>query len=305
VPAASLNLLLGRVLIAAAWSDGQLADPERSGLRDLMFRLPDLTVGDWKTLDAEVDVPVDATERTRRVRALQAAATTPDERRHVQAAIETLLAEGSGLGAEDRAVLEEVLASLETPSLLSRLGGLFQEPLRRRAQALTAFFQKEREFQDDVRRRIHRSVRARMSEHGHLTELSEEEFHRLCLAGAILARVAHVDEVVTKGEYSVIADALQQGWDLSVAGAALVTEIAISEVAHGLDDYALVREFFQCTTEKERIRFLGVLFRVAEADGHVSHEETEEIRLISKGLLLSHRHFIAAKTRVPQQRRDE
>jgi len=50
------------------------------------------------------------------------------------------------------------------------------------------------------------------------------------------------------------------------------------------------------TTEEKRKYFIDILFDVARSDGEASYEETEEIRLISKGLKLDHGQFIIAKT---------
>jgi uncharacterized tellurite resistance protein B-like protein len=65
----------------------------------------------------------------------------------------------------------------------------------------------------------------------------------------------------------------------------------------------LARDFFDVNTAEERLRFLDVLFNVAVADGEVSMEEIEEIRLISKSLKMSHEEFIAAKIKIPREKR--
>ncbi|MFQ5626516.1 MAG: TerB family tellurite resistance protein [Methyloligellaceae bacterium] len=70
-----------------------------------------------------------------------------------------------------------------------------------------------------------------------------------------------------------------------------------------MDYYRLTREFFSNTTREERVRFLDVLFNVADADGQVSVEEIEEIRTITRSLKLEHHEFIAAKLKVPKGRR--
>jgi tellurite resistance protein len=42
---------------------------------------------------------------------------------------------------------------------------------------------------------------------------------------------------------------------------------------------------------------------VADADGHVSHDEIEEIRRIAQSLNLTHKQFIGAKLKIPRERR--
>jgi uncharacterized tellurite resistance protein B-like protein len=79
--------------------------------------------------------------------------------------------------------------------------------------------------------------------------------------------------------------------------------MAASEVSKGLDYYRLTRQFFETTTEDERVAFLDALFAVAAGDGLASYDEIEEIRTIAYGLLLSHQQFIDAKLRLPAGQR--
>jgi uncharacterized tellurite resistance protein B-like protein len=70
-----------------------------------------------------------------------------------------------------------------------------------------------------------------------------------------------------------------------------------------LDYYRLSREFFESTSEPERVCFLDVLYAVADGDGRVSFEEIEEIRTIANMLKLTHQQFIDAKLKIPRERR--
>ena len=88
-----------------------------------------------------------------------------------------------------------------------------------------------------------------------------------------------------------------------LAAAGVVAQVAVSEIGKDLDYYRLTRQFFEYTSEDERLRFLDALFAVTIGDGHASEEEIEEIRTISHGLLLSHDQFIAAKLKVPRDQR--
>ena len=100
-----------------------------------------------------------------------------------------------------------------------------------------------------------------------------------------------------------MVNALCRHWLLPEAQATLVAEVAASEIGRGLDYYRLSREFFECTDEDERVRFMDVLFAVADGDGRVSYEEIEEIRTIANVQKLSHKQFIDAKLKIPRERR--
>ena len=77
--------------------------------------------------------------------------------------------------------------------------------------------------------------------------------------------------------------------------------MAVSSLDVNYDYYRMTREFATSTTLEERQRFLVALLQIAAADGGVSFEETEEIRLVSRGINISHQDFINAKLEVKAQ----
>ena len=54
---------MAKLIIAAAWADGELQAEEINSLKDLIFSLGDITEGDWAQLDIYTDSPVSADER--------------------------------------------------------------------------------------------------------------------------------------------------------------------------------------------------------------------------------------------------
>jgi uncharacterized tellurite resistance protein B-like protein len=133
--------------------------------------------------------------------------------------------------------------------------------------------------------------------------ISEAELRKFSLAGGLMARVAYVNRDASEAEYESMRRALGKCWQIGDEEAAVVIEVAISEISKDLDYYRLSREFFECTTEAERLCFLDVLFAVADGDGRVSYEEIEEIRTIANMLKLTHKQFIDAKLKIPRERR--
>ena len=124
---------------------------------------------------------------------------------------------------------------------------------------------------------------------------------KLGLAGGLMARIAKVDRTVTDDELEVMAQALEDHWHLPRESAVFVANVAVSSLDVTYDYYRMTREFATETTLEERQAFLVALFRIAAADGGVSFEETEEIRLVSRGINVSHQDFINAKLEVKVQ----
>ena len=71
---------LAKVLIAAAWADGQISEDEELSLKDLLWRLPEVHARQWEELAIYLDAPVEAAERERLVAELRAQISSADQR---------------------------------------------------------------------------------------------------------------------------------------------------------------------------------------------------------------------------------
>jgi uncharacterized tellurite resistance protein B-like protein len=60
----------------------------------------------------------------------------------------------------------------------------------------------------------------------------------------------------------------------------------------------MIKEIASDSAVEERRRVLQTLFAVAHSDGKISFDEIEEIRVVARGLKLTHKDFIDAKLSV-------
>ncbi len=187
--------------------------------------------------------------------------------------------------------------------LFSQLGSVLDGALQRRQAALDEAPNREAYFEDFIKNKVFYGIQRRRDQGGPEIKLPEPRLRKLCLAGGLMARVAHVDRRVTQGEREAMRDALQDGWGLDPAEADFVVSVALDEIGADMDYYRLTRQFFTMTDEEERTSFLKLLFEIAAADGEATNEEIEEIRTIANTLRLSHRQFIQAKLSLPKQGR--
>lgn len=309
---ANVILALAKVIIAAAWADGDLSHEEINSLKDLILRLTHvsatvegLNARQWAVLDIYMASPVDAAERARLIEELQNKLVTSEHKKLALAGLEDMLQADGEVSDEERAVLAEIKTAIEslTPGLLGQLGRLVKGAVERRSEAVADAPNREALLEDFIKNKIYYSLRRRLQlDQTDELDIPEEELRKLSLAGGLMARVAHVDREVTEAEFETMVAVLQQDWEISREAAAFVAEVAISEVAEDLDFYRLTRQFFESTSREERIRFLDVLFDVANADGHVSYAELDEIRLIARGINLTRRRVSEAKAKLRDKR---
>ena len=301
----NVTLALAKLMIAAAWADNLVSIEEINCLKDLLFRLPEMTAKDWDQLEIYLDMPVDKAERDRLALELQSCIKSRSDQERALAAIDSMAnADGTLTPQELQTVAEirEILAG--SGNGFSGIFGRFTgHSLQRRARSLEGAPNRERYMNDFVRNKIYYAVSRRLELDGSSLDIPDAELRKLSLAGGLMARVAYVDQQVQTAEFDSIAQAIRDHWHTSDVQSALVAEIAVSEIGKGMDYYRLTREFFESTTEEERVRFLDVLFAVAVSDGKASNFEVEEIRTIAIGLKLTHQQFIDAKLNMPPERR--
>jgi uncharacterized tellurite resistance protein B-like protein len=298
-------LSLAKVLVAAAWADGVITNEEINYLKDLLFHLKGITAQDWAQIEIYIDSPVGEAERQRLVSELEADLSTTEAKAQAIQALDQMVHMGGTMGASEQAALEEIKASIQNAKVggMGRWSLFARNSMQSRSQAVQGVPNREQYMDDFVKNKIYYDVKLRLANENAAIHITDDELRRLSLAGGLMARVAYADNRVTPPETQVIVRALQKYWDISDVEASLVAEMAASEVSKGMDYYRLTRQFFEVTTEDERVRFLNALFAVAAGDDIAAFEEIEEIRTIANGLLLSHQQFIDAKLKLSAEQR--
>ncbi len=288
--------------MAAAWADHEVSNEEINSLKDLLFRLPELTGREWATLEMYIESPVGDAERERLVDQLKGQLRSSKDKALAKQALEDLVGADGVVTDEERAVIDAIGAEIDAASI-GLFGRLVSGSVSRREESLRDAPNREEHFEDYIKNKVYYGVQLRKKDQDVSLDIPDTELRLLSLAGGLMARVAHVDLEVTDDEIAAMIKALESGWDLNSDQAAFVVEVAVSEIGPDMDYYRLTREFFENTDQDQRVGFLKVLFAVGDADGRVTNEEIEEIRTIANALRLPHKDFIDAKLTIPKDRR--
>jgi uncharacterized tellurite resistance protein B-like protein len=303
---ASFILTLGKVLIAAAWADGEISNDEINCLKDLLFQLPGLTGREWAGLEMYIEAPVGAGERERLIQQLNESMRSSKDRKLALQFLDRLATADGTPSTDEQVIIDAMKSEISHAAvgLMGQFGHVLQGAIDRRQQALEQAPNRENHFEDYIKNKVYYGVQRRLEQGQRELDIPESRLRKLCLAGGLMARVAHVDREITQTERKAMIDALRSGWNLTEEEADFVTEVAVSEIGPEMDYYRLTRQFFATTKEAERSRFLKVLFAIAAADGMATAQEIEEIRTIANTLRLSHRQFIDGKLSVPRDHRE-
>jgi uncharacterized tellurite resistance protein B-like protein len=304
MPNEILIMTLAKVLIAAAWADGEPSHEEINSMKDLLFRLPQLSSRQWASLLMYIETPVDPAERARLVEELQNSIRTPEDRDLALEMLDELMRADGQVTQEEEQVAAEIKAAIESVDV-GLLARLVKDLAGRRTRAVAGAPNREDYFEDYVKNKVYYGVRRRLDLGEAELDVGDDLLRALSLAGGMMAQVARVNPDVTDAEVATMADALQTHWHLAPEQAAFVAEVAVSETASLFDQYRLARQFANACDYQERVEFLDVLFAVAAADGEATYEEIEEIRAIAQSLKLTHQDFIEAKLKIPRDRRQQ
>lgn len=299
----TLVLNLARVLIAVAWTDGELSHAERNALKDVLFHVPELSGDEWGRLEMYLDAPVDEAERDQLIARLLGSIRTDGDKQFVMAAMRAMIeADGTIHPAEQR-LLDELGEKMDTRA--TGLVGLFSRLLRDAVgrSSETSGEGRETRYDDYIRNTVFYELERKMERKGQHLTLPEAEVRKICLAAGLMAWVAGSDQEVSEPEKAAIETALGEQWGLPVEKARMVAEISADRALKGLRLQRLCREFFERTTYRERCDFFRVLFQVANARGRTSYEEINLIQRLHRMLKIDRRDFIAAKMTISREDR--
>jgi len=301
-------MTLAKVIIAAAWADDQITNEEINSLKDLIFHLRQsgfddvnqLSAQEWSRLEMYIETPVSAEERARLVVDLQNALQSKEQKAMARQTLERVMAADGVVSESEKEVLAEIekaIDSVET-GFLGDLERLVGGAVNKRSKAVADAPNRERYFDDFIKNKVFYSLSQRLQIDSSDLKIPEDDLRTLSLVGGLAAKVAYVDREVTETELEGITKAIEDIWEVSSQLAAFVAEVAVSAMDETYDTFRMMRELMESTSERERRKFLDVLFAVANADGQISYDETEEIRMISRGLNLTHKDFIDSKLRI-------
>jgi uncharacterized tellurite resistance protein B-like protein len=131
-----------------------------------------------------------------------------------------------------------------------------------------------------------------------LDSMDPAEARHLSLFAFVLARVASADLVVHPSEVAEMERLIATHGGLTASQAAMVVEIAraTQKMLGPTHNFVAIREFRDAATIEQKIGLLQCLFAVAAADGVVTGPEEEEIRTISRGLLLDDQEYLRVRS---------
>ncbi|MCP4727661.1 MAG: TerB family tellurite resistance protein, partial [bacterium] len=248
---------LGKLLIAAAWADGKLSKQEINALRDLIFSLPGLTEKEWYSLELYLDSRVGPDEAADIMSGVLQRAKTKKDKEIIINTVKKMIESDNIVTPEENLLLENIKTALDSKKtgIVSMFSSLMGNAVKNRREGYKNQVTREERIDDFIKNNIYFSLVSEMETQDVYLGIPDKEIRTLCLSAGLMARIAWVDEYISDEEKETIKEVLQANWDLDEEVAELVSNIACSKIAKGLDYARLSRSFYEATSRIERLDF--------------------------------------------------
>ena len=287
----SKHTALLKVLAAAAWADGRIDVEEANWIKERALRAG-LSIHDLTEVEAILETPTPYDRCETLTRELLERLTTPGDRKEVLDEVEALFRADGSFDESEARLLESLRGAMDAATTLDGFLG------RVTSVFSGVFGAKKSPAQDESG--PGGVLKARLdavSDGGWRHEISDAEVHQHLMYAAVLGKVADVEDGKAPEELEAVKKALEQRRGLD---APLVDWIVrtVAETAHaGMDRQYLLSEFNRVADMERRRDLLDAAFSIAAADGSISDDEMEELRLVSNFLWIDPRDYNAIRRR--------
>ena len=105
---------------------------------------------------------------------------------------------------------------------------------------------------------------------------------------------------IDQKEVDHMNEALTKWTELSTDQVKTVVKLSVDMIKEliSVEDHKYTDPLNSILSNDQRYKVLEGLFALAASDGNAEQLESEEIRIIAKGLLLEHKHFVSARATV-------
>lgn len=282
------SLALLKVLVAAAWADGRLDLEEVNHMKELML-VYDLGPEEMREIDLLLERPVSYAMCEELTRDLLGMLDTKAEREEVMDEVKAILHADGQFTDEERDVLAGLQgimnAMTSVDHFMAKITSVFKRTFVSRERSAVPGELSEY-LKNAVLQRLHD-----LSGGGWQSEIDARTLNRYTLFGAVLGRVADVEDGISDEELSKIRELLEARFKLEPPLLDWVTQSVREASAAHMDRQGLLSEFNRISESTERKELLDAAFAVAAADGKMGKGELEELRLLSNFLWIDPRTF--------------
>lgn len=285
-------MTLLKVLTVMAWADGSATHAEVTYIKSFIEKF-NLSPNEWDELQPYILAPLPSDRKESLFAELRMEMNSASARAEALKTCREIVSADGTLDANEEKLLEEFERALENPSSEnnnhSTMGGFVKNILP------GLFGKADPEMERYFKREIYHNLEMKMGAEGFKADRSDDRLYLVCLLGVLLAQAAKMDGNFDPEEKKILRTLVLRKLSLNESEAALFVEVLEEQADKGFDFNEVIREVNRLVSYNDRLGVMNCFFAVACADGELAYEESEEIRRITKAMLIPHAEFKTAK----------
>ena len=127
---------LAKLMIVAAWADGELTNDEVNALKDLIFTIGEISGDDWSVLEMYMESPPSDAERQALIARTLEHVKLPSDKAFIIEMLEKLFHADGEFTSEEAALLDQLRGDLDNVSLFKGFANAFKSAISVRSAAV-------------------------------------------------------------------------------------------------------------------------------------------------------------------------
>ena len=284
-----------KVLTTIAWADGEVTQSELNILKSF-YRKCNLGKDELAELKHYLAAPISKKEQSELYDQLVCELSSESEKLEILTALESMEQSVKRIGNEEKELVGQFCTLLKKTSVTKRSFGKIKNLLGKTIFSHTR--NKDLELEKYFKRKVLKKVELKTARLGVKMNLSEDKLYHICLLGTLMASISYIDGHFDDLEKKVFKQELSDRFDFKGKEFKILCEVILELASSDVDFHEVTTELNSLMTYNEKVSITNCMLAVGGADGELSHDEAEEIRLISKALRIPHKVFIEAKMKV-------
>ncbi len=282
----AISITLAKLLVAVAWADGVIQGEEIQVLKDLVYKIPDLSREDWASIEVYMDSPISAEECAQLMAKLKTLIKSDEDKQYAMRALRDVIYADGHVDENERKLYDMIIAEIQQTSVGfdKKLEGVFKSARMKRTEALNRTPRRERNIEEFLENPIFYRSFHKLTDDGVNVHMDKAELEKLCVAGALMACIAQADGSIHPNEVILIKKLLKKYWHISEQAATIVSQIAVNQEVAGMDILRMCRKFYTENDAKSRLEFFETLVALVKSDYDVHPNERERLRAIATHL---------------------
>jgi uncharacterized tellurite resistance protein B-like protein len=293
----ALYVSLSKLLITAAWVDGEVNDEEKACLRNLILKMPEITADDWRKLKIYLAYPQNNSEQEFIVKEFSQKIFVEGHSKFAWHALYEVLKADGELNTTEKNFSEQLENDIQ-----SNLNGflrklkfyLFRSSIESQRAWNAQLLSRDKLIHEFFENPVYFLFRKAIAQGNLSIPHSKPELQKVCLFASILSWIAHEDGKISLDEENTILSILTETCEVSLKIAESIVQVAKSVDISDLELDDLVQTLSDSTQVLEREKLFIAISKIALIDRILSVRELECLRTVA--LFLGIRQSVWEKT---------